>query len=48
VAVEAGATVLNLPDTVGFCIEPEYERMFAEVKARVPGMDKVILEHPSP
>jgi 2-isopropylmalate synthase len=42
-AVEAGATVLNLPDTVGYCMEPEYERMFADVKARVPGMDQVIL-----
>jgi len=46
-AVEAGATVLNLPDTVGYCMEPEYEQMFAEVKARVPGMDKVVLStHP--
>jgi 2-isopropylmalate synthase len=42
-AVEAGATVLNLPDTVGFCLAPEYESMFAHVKAHVPGMDKVTL-----
>jgi 2-isopropylmalate synthase len=42
-AVEAGATVLNLPDTVGYCMEPEYEQMFADVKAGVPGMEKVIL-----
>jgi 2-isopropylmalate synthase len=42
-AVEAGATVLNLPDTVGYCMEPEYEQMFADVKARVPGMDGVVL-----
>lgn len=42
-AVEAGANVLNLPDTVGYCIEPEYEQMFADVKARVPGMDGVML-----
>ncbi len=42
-AVEAGATVLNLPDTVGYCLAPEYEAMFADVKARVPGMDKVTL-----
>jgi 2-isopropylmalate synthase len=42
-AVEAGANVLNLPDTVGFCMEPEYEQMFADIKARVPGMDNVIL-----
>ncbi len=42
-AVEAGATVLNLPDTVGYCLEPEYEQMFADVKAKVPGMDRVML-----
>ncbi len=42
-AVEAGATTLNLPDTVGYCMEPEYEKMFADVKSGVPGMDKVVL-----
>jgi len=42
-AVEAGASVLNLPDTVGYCLEAEYEKMFADVKAGVPGMDKVML-----
>jgi len=43
VAVEAGATTLNLPDTVGYCMEPEYEQMFRDVKTRVPGMDRVVL-----
>lgn len=42
-AVEAGATVLNLPDTVGYCIEREYEQLFADVKARAPGMERVML-----
>src|SRR5579872_161612 len=42
-AVEAGADVLNLPDTVGYCLEPEYEQMFRDVRERVPGMDKVSL-----
>jgi 2-isopropylmalate synthase len=42
-AVEAGATVLNLPDTVGYCLEPEYEKMFADIKALVPGIEKVVL-----
>ena len=42
-AVEAGATVLNLPDTVGFCLAEDYEQMFRDVKTRVPGMDKVTL-----
>lgn len=40
-AVEAGATVLNLPDTVGYCLEPEYEQLFADIRAKVP--DHVIL-----
>ena len=43
VAVEAGATVLNLPDTVGFCLETDYQEMFHDVKTRVPGMDHVTL-----
>ncbi|HEV2423501.1 MAG TPA: 2-isopropylmalate synthase [Terriglobia bacterium] len=42
-AVEAGATVLNLPDTVGYCLGPEYEQMFRDVRERVPGMDRVVL-----
>jgi 2-isopropylmalate synthase len=42
-AVEAGATVLNLPDTVGYCLGPEYERMFRDVSERVPGIENVIL-----
>jgi 2-isopropylmalate synthase len=46
-AVEAGAMVLNLPDTVGYCMQPEYEQMFADVKAHVPGMERVMLStHP--
>src|SRR6516165_8653257 len=42
-AVEAGAGVLNLPDTVGYCLEPEYEQMFRDVRDRVPGMGRVRL-----
>ena len=37
-AVEAGATVLNLPDTVGYCLGPEYEAMFREVQEKLPGL----------
>ncbi len=42
-ALEAGASVLNLPDTVGYCLQPEYEKMFADVKARVPGIERAML-----
>jgi 2-isopropylmalate synthase len=33
VAVEAGATVLNLPDTVGYAVPEEYAEMFRRVDA---------------
>jgi 2-isopropylmalate synthase len=33
VAVQAGATVLNLPDTVGYSIPEEYGEMFSKVRA---------------
>lgn len=42
VAIEAGATTINLPDTVGFAVPEEYGAMFRTVRARVPGADKVI------
>ncbi len=38
-AVQAGATTLNLPDTVGYCIPEDYAAMFRYVRARVPGID---------
>jgi 2-isopropylmalate synthase len=42
-AVEAGATVLNLPDTVGYCLGPEYERMFRDVRERFSARNDVML-----
>ena len=42
-AIQAGATVLNLPDTVGYCIPQEYGDMFRMVRERVRGVDKVLL-----
>jgi 2-isopropylmalate synthase len=43
VAIEAGATTLNLPDTVGYCIPEDYAAMFRMVRARVPGIEKIVL-----
>jgi 2-isopropylmalate synthase len=43
VAVQAGATTINIPDTVGYTTPAEYEAIFRMVKARVPGIDDVIL-----
>ena len=37
VAIQAGATTLNLPDTVGYCVPQDYAQMFTDVRARVPG-----------
>ncbi|MDP9050754.1 MAG: 2-isopropylmalate synthase [Acidobacteriota bacterium] len=39
VAIEAGATTLNLPDTVGYCIPQDYAQMFTDVRARIPRID---------
>jgi 2-isopropylmalate synthase len=42
-AIEAGATIINLPDTVGYAVPSDYAMMFRLVLDRVPGADKVIL-----
>src|SRR6202453_220885 len=39
VAVEDGATTINMPDTVGYSTPEEYGRMFAEVRERIPAID---------
>ncbi len=43
VAVQAGASTINIPDTVGYSTPAEYEAIFRTVKARVPGIEDVIL-----
>jgi 2-isopropylmalate synthase len=40
-AIRAGATTINLPDTVGYSFPQEYSAMFADMIARVPGADAV-------
>jgi 2-isopropylmalate synthase len=39
VAIDAGATTLNLPDTVGYCIPADYAAMFRTVRERIPQID---------
>lgn len=39
VAVEAGATTINMPDTVGYTTPEEYAKMFRDVRERVPAID---------
>lgn len=41
--IDAGATVINLPDTVGYTTPEEYGNMFSEVKKNVPNIDRVTL-----
>jgi 2-isopropylmalate synthase len=40
VAVEAGATTINMPDTVGYSTPEAYGRMFEEVRERIPAIDE--------
>jgi len=37
--IEAGATTLNIPDTVGYILPYEYGRIIARLKAEVPNID---------
>ena len=42
-AIIAGATTINIPDTVGYALPEDIERIFTMVRTRVPGADQVIL-----
>ncbi len=41
-AIKAGATTINLPDTVGYATPDEYRSMFRQVRERVANSDKAI------
>ena len=43
VAVEAGATVLNLPDTVGYAVPEEYGEMFRKVRVSLGDVEGITL-----
>ncbi|WP_420386941.1 2-isopropylmalate synthase [Roseivirga sp.] len=42
-AVKAGATVLNIPDTTGYCLPEEYGAKIRFLKENVKGVDRVTL-----
>ncbi len=42
-AIRAGATTINIPDTVGYALPEDMERIFNMVRTRVPGADRVVL-----
>ena len=41
-AIDAGATTVNLPDTVGYCTPEEIGEFFSAVRARVPNADRAV------
>src|SRR6478672_4424183 len=42
-AIEAGATTVNIPDTVGYATPQEYGAAIALLKNRVPNIDKAVI-----
>ncbi len=42
VAIQAGATTINIPDTVGYTTPAEYRQLFETVRARVADSDDII------
>ncbi len=43
IAVGSGATVINIPDTVGYALPDEFGKLIRELKAAVPALNNVIL-----
>ncbi|KAL5727048.1 2-isopropylmalate synthase [Ranunculus cassubicifolius] len=41
--IKAGATTLNIPDTVGYTLPSEFGQLIADIKANTPGIDNVII-----
>ena len=42
-AIEAGAGTVNIPDTVGYTVPAEFDRLFRYLKDNVPGIDGITL-----
>ena len=42
-AIEAGATTVNIPDTVGYTVPAEFDALFRYLKTHVPGIDDITL-----
>lgn len=41
--IKAGATTLNIPDTVGYTVPEEFGRLIADIKANTPGVENVVI-----
>jgi len=42
-AIQAGATTINVPDTVGYSLPTEYAALMDQLYEKVPSLDKVVL-----
>jgi 2-isopropylmalate synthase len=42
-AIKAGATTINIPDTVGYTLPNEYDALFRYLRERVPGIEDVTM-----
>ena len=42
-AINSGASTINIPDTVGYTLPEEFGKIFKNVKNNVPNIDKAIL-----
>ncbi len=42
-AIEAGATTVNIPDTVGYTVPVEFDRLFRYLRKHVAGIDEITL-----
>ena len=42
-AIEAGATTVNIPDTVGYTVPAEFDQLFRYLKDNVPKIDDIVL-----
>jgi 2-isopropylmalate synthase len=42
-AIKAGASTINIPDTVGYTLPGEYETLFRYLRDRVPGIENVTM-----
>ncbi|MDJ0919373.1 MAG: 2-isopropylmalate synthase [Woeseiaceae bacterium] len=42
-AIEAGATTVNIPDTVGYTVPAEFDRLFRYLKENVANIDDIVL-----
>jgi 2-isopropylmalate synthase len=43
VAIEAGATTLNIPDTVGYTVPVEYGQLIRDIRENTPGAKNVVI-----